>query len=301
MKLFYALLVAAFVLLIPSAHASSSTVQLNGKTFDISYDATGLNVDAIEADTSSATVTVSLTTTGASGTLQITLDRNFFDSRTNNADDEFLVVADGAETQFTEEKTDAARTLTITVPGGTNSIDIISRGEMSFGSGEQKQPKISESPITPEETTPLPTTPEPTETLTNNTSTQEPEIQCGEGTILKDGACVVETPVTMTPAEPEPPVAEPAPTTSQTSEQNQDTTKQCGPGTTLKEGLCVLDQSCGSGTILKDGQCVVDQSASTMPEGQGQQFLFGIIAAFVIALVIMIVLWGIGKAGKSKN
>ncbi|HIH68905.1 MAG TPA: hypothetical protein HA290_05490, partial [Candidatus Nitrosotenuis sp.] len=78
-----------------------------------------------------------------------------------------------------------------------------------------------------------------------------------------------------------------------------ESTKQCGPGTTLKDDLCVLDQSCGTGTILKDGQCVLE--TSTMPEGQGQQFLFGIIAAFIIAVVIMIVLWGIGKAGKTKN
>ena len=94
MRLFSTLLLVSFVLLLPNAYASSSTVQLNGKTFDITYEATGLTIDTIEADTSSATITVSLTAVDSQGTLQITLDRSFFDSRTNNSDDQFLVLAD---------------------------------------------------------------------------------------------------------------------------------------------------------------------------------------------------------------
>mgnify|MGYP006267049455 FL=1 len=299
MRLFSTLLLVSFVLLLPNAYASSSTVQLNGKTFDITYEATGLTIDTIEADTSSATITVSLTAVDSPGTLQITLDRSFFDSRTSNSDDQFLVLADGAEAQFTEIKTDASRTLTITVPAGTNNVDIISQGDTNFGSGEPKQSTTEESASSkPEESTPLLTAPAPTETIPNNATAPEPTVQCGQGTVLKDGVCVLETPVTATP-EPEPVVTEPSVTTSQTSTPTPESTKQCGPGTTLKDDLCVLDQSCGTGTILKDGQCVLE--TSTMPEGQGQQFLFGIIAAFIIAVVIMIVLWGIGKAGKTKN
>ena len=299
MRLFSTLLLASFVLLLPNAYASSSTVQLNGKTFDITYEATGLTIDTIEADTTSATITVSLTAVDSQGTLQITLDRSFFDSKTNNSDDQFLVLADGAEAQFTEIKTDASRTLTITVPAGTNNVDIISQGDTNFGSGEPKQSTTEESASSkPEESTPLLTAPAPTETIPNNATAPEPTVQCGQGTVLKDGVCVLETPVTATP-EPEPVVTEPSVTTSQTSTPTPESTKQCGPGTTLKDDLCVLDQSCGTGTILKDGQCVLE--TSTMPEGQGQQFLFGIIAAFIIAVVIMIVLWGIGKAGKTKN
>ena len=299
MKLFSTLLLVSFVLLLPNAYASSSTVQLNGKSFDITYDAPELTIDTIEADTSIATITVSLIAVDSPGTLQITLDRSFFDSRTGNSDDQFLVLADGAEAQFTEIKTDASRTLTITVPAGTNYVDIISRGDTNFGSGEPKQSTSEElSSSTPEESTPLLIAPTPTETITNNATAPEPTVQCGQGTVLKDGVCVLETPVTAT-TEPEPVVTEPSVTTSQTSTPTPESTKQCGPGTTLKDDLCVLDQSCGTGTILKDGQCVLE--TSTMPEGQGQQFLFGIIAAFIIAVIIMIVLWGIGKAGKTKN
>ena len=154
MKLFSTLLLVSFVLLLPNAYASSSTVQLNGKSFDITYEST-VTIDTIEADTSSATITVSLIAVDSPGTLQITLDRSFFDSRTGNSDDQFLVLADGAEAQFTEIKTDASRTLNITVPAGTNNVDIISQGDTNFGSGQPKQSTKELSSSTPEESTPL--------------------------------------------------------------------------------------------------------------------------------------------------
>jgi len=54
-----------------------------------------------------------------------------------------------------------------------------------------------------------------------------PKTQCGLGTILKDGVCVLD--------------------------------ERCGPGTVLKDGVCVLDERCGLGTVLKDGVCVLDE------------------------------------------
>ena len=156
---------------------SSSTVQLNGKTFDITYEATGLTIYTIQADTSSATITVSLANVDASGTLQIVFDRSFFDSRTNNSDDQFLVLADGAEAQFTEIKTDASRTLTITVPAGTNNVDIVSQGNTNFGNSVSKNSKPSET-----KTTVIPPTP-----------TKTKPLACGNGTVLdsKTNTCIV--------------------------------------------------------------------------------------------------------------
>jgi hypothetical protein len=156
---------------------SSSTVQLNGKTFDITYEATGLTIYTIQADTSSATITVSLANVDASGTLQIVFDRSFFDSRTNNSDDQFLVLADGAEVQFTEIKTNASRTLTITVPAGTNNVDIVSQGNTNFGNSVSKNSKPSET-----KTTVIPPTP-----------TKTKPLACGNGTVLdsKTNTCIV--------------------------------------------------------------------------------------------------------------
>lgn len=281
------------MLVLPQAFAASSSITVNGKTHNVTYEATGLTVDGLEADTTTATLTVSVTTIDTSSTLQMVLDRNFFDSRTGNTDDDFLVLADGTDAQFTDDKTDTTRTLTITVPSGTNSIDIISLGTANFGSGS----------TTPEPAPPAETQTPSAETQTpppaENQTATEPTTQCGPGTILKDGACVVETPVTPEPEPQTQTTSEPAPSENQTTTEP---TKECGPGTVLKDGQCVLDQSCGPGTILKDGQCVLETSpSSSLPQGQSTQFVIGIIGAFIIAFVLMMILWAIGKAGRRKH
>jgi len=254
----------------------------------LTYDATGLTVEGIEADTNTATLSVLVTTTDVEGTLVVELNRSFFDSKTDGADDDFLVLADTDEALFVDEKTDTTRTLTITVPSGTNSVDIISLGTTNFGSGEPEP----ETPVEePSETTETPSEPEP------ETPVEESETtQCGPGTILQNGQCVLEQ------AEPETPVVEDLAETPQEMPEDIPQASQCGPGTVLQDGECVLDQTCGPGTILQDGQCVLDTTqAPTISKSQGTQLAIGIVAAFVISFIVMIILWAIGKAGRRKN
>jgi hypothetical protein len=284
MKPLLAFALLSMILVLPGAYASTASIEVNGNTHEITYEATGLTVEGLEADTSTATLSVLVTTTEVEGTLVITLDRAFFDSRTDGADDDFLILADTEEAIFVEEKTDSSRTLAITVPVGTNSIDIISLGTTNFGTGESAAPEETPEEI-PETTEETPTEPEPTEEPT----------KCGPGTVLdpQTNACVLE-------AVPEP-TEEPAPIeTPETPEAPE--SQQCGPGTVLKDGQCVLDETCGPGTILKDGQCVLDTSAPTSsPTSMGKEFIVGIFAAFIIAFVVMIILWAIGRAGRRKN
>ncbi|WP_100181776.1 hypothetical protein [Candidatus Nitrosotenuis aquarius] len=285
MKSLLAFALLSIILVLPGAYASTASIEVNGNTHEITYEATGLTVEGLEADTSTATLSVLVTTTEVEGTLVITLDRAFFDSRTDGADDDFLILADTEEAVFVEEKSDSSRTLAITVPVGTNSVDIISLGTTNFGTG---QPVAEETPEEiPETTEETPTEPEPTE---------EPTTLCGPGTVLdpQTNACVLE-------ATPEP-TEEPAPVeeTPETPEASE--SQQCGPGTVLKDGQCILDETCGPGTILKDGQCVLDTSAPTSSStSMGKEFIVGIFAAFIIAFVVMIILWAIGRAGRRKN
>jgi len=287
MKLILALALVTLGMIMPSAFASTASVTVNGVAHDIEYEATNLAVDDLSADTSTATISIVVTTEATDGILQITFDRDFFDSKTGNADDEFLVLLDGGQDVApVEEKTDTSRTLTITVPSGTNSVDIVSLGTTNFGSGT---PAPTETPAeTPAET--------PTETPAEEPATPAPTTQCGEGTVYDEqsNSCVVVTPAPSTPepSEVPAPVAEPV--------LDQAPTQQCGEGTVLKDGQCVLDETCGAGTILKDGQCVVDNTTST-PSGSGTQFVVALVGGFIVAFVIMIILWAIGKAGRSKN
>lgn len=300
MKLGLAFALLAIGLVIPNAFASTASVVVDNKTYDVTYEATGLTVEGIDADTSSDTLTIFVTSTDVEGSLELSLDRSFFDSKVDDGtDDDFFIVLDGGtEGTFTEEKTDTTRTLTITVPSGTASIDVIGT---VFASGE---PASTE---TPSEETPAETPaeePPVEETPVDETPAEEPTTQCGPGTVLQDGVCVLEQPAEETPAETpseEPPVEE-TPVEETPTEQPA---SQCGPGTVLKDGTCVLDETCGPGTILKDGQCVLAESSapasSGIPAGQGTQFMVGIIGAFIIAFVIMMILWAIGKAGSRKK
>jgi murein DD-endopeptidase MepM/ murein hydrolase activator NlpD len=70
--------------------------------------------------------------------------------------------------------------------------------------------------------------------LVDGTCVLENEIECGTGTVLQDGSCVPENIL------------------------------ECGEGTVLQDGLCVPAETitCGQGTVLQDGICV--------PEGSSQ-------------------------------
>ena len=64
----------------------------------------------------------------------------------------------------------------------------------------------------------------------------------------------------------------------------------------------VLTQ-CGPGTILQDGECVVESTPLPKSEysfkGIGKEMIFGIVAAFIIAGTVGLVLAIMSKASKS--
>ena len=81
-------------------------------------------------------------------------------------------------------------------------------------------------------------------------------------------------------------------------------TDKCGPGTILEDGSCVLDERCGPGTHFEDGVCVLDQKETTtegvsMGGSNTSQLIIPAIIGFGIAFIVMIILWLIGRAGRS--
>ncbi|MBT8242154.1 MAG: hypothetical protein HKP34_00355 [Nitrosopumilus sp.] len=171
-------------------YAETMSVDVDGTSYDVEYTATGMTVSGIEADTDFISLILTVDVTDSIGTLDVTFDRTFFDSTFDGLDDDFIILADGDEPNFTETETTLEyRTLSIELPSGTEDVEII--GSV-FGQIEEETP-VEE---TPEEETPVEET---------------PKTQCGPGTILKDGACVLD--------------------------------ERCGPGTILKDGACVLDST----------------------------------------------------------
>jgi hypothetical protein len=252
-------------------YAETISVDVDGTSYNVDYTATGMTLDAIEADLDFVSLILTVDVPDSDATLDITFERSFFDSTFDGLDDDFIILVDGDEPTFTEtETTSQSRTLSIDLPAGTEEIEIIGS---SFG----------ESASIAEEETPVE---EPIE----ETPVEEP--------VVEDKP--VEEPIEETPVEE--PVVEDKPVVT--------TPKvQCGPGTILKDGACVLDERCGPGTILKDGACVLDSAsippvkvpAETSVKGMGKETIVAFVAAFVIAGTVGVILALISKASKSSN
>ena len=195
-------------------YAETMSVDIEGNSFDVDYTATGMTVSGIEADTDFISLILTVDVTD-SGTLDITFDRSFFDSTFEGVDDDFIILADGDEPNFTEtETTSQSRTLSIELPTGTEEVEII--GSVFGESAPEPEPTPEPEP----EPEPVVETPEPV-VETPEPVVETPKTQCGPGTILQDGACVLD--------------------------------ERCGPGTVLKDDVCVLEETPKSSGISTKG------------------------------------------------
>jgi hypothetical protein len=186
-------------------YAETMSVDVEGTSYDIEYFTTGVTITGAESDVEAGSLILFVDVTESSGILEITFERIFFDSIYEGEDEEFYVLADLDDANFEETETTAlSRTLNIQLPSGTEDVEIIG---YSFNN-LVTEPEVTE----PEVTEPEVTEPEVTEPEVTEPEVTEPEVtECGPGTILQDGACVLD--------------------------------ERCGPGTILQDGVCVLDST----------------------------------------------------------
>jgi hypothetical protein len=158
------------------------SVTVDGMPFDVPFTTTGLNVYEIESDTDSMSLIFYVDVTDSTGKLNVTFDREFFDSIYDGEDDLFFVLSDGDETISKEiENTSLSRSLTIDVPSGTEELEII--GSV-FGITKEL-PSVIEAPVIEAPVIEAPVIEAP------------PTNECGPGTVLENDACVLDqTPVT---------------------------------------------------------------------------------------------------------
>lgn len=228
------------------------TVDVNGQSVDVSYDAAGVEVTGVDADLDGIELIFIVKVTASPAILEITFDREFFDSKFGDTDEPFLAIADGDFVEVAEtETTIDSRTLRLELPQGTEEIEIIGTHLAGITLEEPvvEEPEVIEEPVV-----------------------KEPEV--------------VEEPVVEEPEVTVPEVTQPK--------------TECGSGTVLKDGVCVLEETCGPGTHIEDGVCVLDKQVSA-ERPPFNQLIFGAGAGFVIAFIVMIFLWLIGKAGRQKN
>ena len=168
--IFFTILSTAFV------YAETLSVDVDGTPFDVVYTTTGVNVIGIESDTESMSLIFSVDVTDLNGKLDVTLDRSFFDSVYDDIDYDFFILADGDESIFEETETkNQSRTLSITVPYGTEELEII--GSVFDSSVEEI---IVEEIIVEEIIV--------EEIIVDDV----PDNECGPGTILENNICILD-------------------------------------------------------------------------------------------------------------
>ena len=153
------------------AQVQTISVDVNGILNDVKYSVRGMTVTDIESDIESASLIFFVGVTDLSGRLNVEFDRTFFDSVYDGVADPFFILADGDESVFEETETkNQSRTLSITVPYGTEELEII--GSVFSSSVEE----IIVEEIIVEEI------------IVNDV----PDNECGPGTILENNVCVLD-------------------------------------------------------------------------------------------------------------
>jgi len=205
MRKFSLFLLLSIILIYPGyliANADVITVTVDETEYDVSFTAEGVDVLSMDPDTEGFALFVQVDVTGAVGNLEIIFDRDFFDSTFEGEDVEFFILLDGFdELSYDEITNSTTRILTLEIPQDTEELEIIgtSLGGQSFAESAVVTPEeelvFEEPEPVVEEPAPEPVVEEPAPEPVVEEPAPEPvveEPECGPGTILKDGSCVLE-------------------------------------------------------------------------------------------------------------
>jgi hypothetical protein len=254
---------------------STAFVYADDTSFDVVYSTTGMSITEIESDTESMSLILSVDVHDLNGKLNIVLERSFFDSVYNKIHSDFIILADGDYALFEETEINSiTRTLSITVPSGTEDIEIIG--------------SILDDSL-------------PIILVNSNENKSSPDVidKAAADKAAADKAAADKAAADKAAADKA--AADKA--TADKAAADKATQAQCGPGTILEGNACVLDNRCGPGTILEGNACVLDSTLakSSAPMGYTKELIMSVTITLGIAGIIGIILALIARANKNKN
>jgi predicted secreted protein with PEFG-CTERM motif len=96
----------------------------SGQSYTVNYSVTGATVNDISISPQDTSLLVTLTSS-SDGNLTMTMPRSLIDAKATSGDDQFFVLVDGADSEFDESKTTDSRTITVSIPEGTEEVEVI--------------------------------------------------------------------------------------------------------------------------------------------------------------------------------
>ena len=205
------------VISITPAFAETMAVEVEGVmkvNHAVSYTSTGIEIESISADLESIALIfqVLVSESESEGDISVTFDRKVFDANIAGEDDEFFIIADGEEITFTEEKDDASRTLSFSIPQGTEEFEIF--GTILFNESFllkleelEKAQALKEAEERKEFYASIAAMDEAAQRINDKIAAEKAEAEaaaeeesrtaalmaaCGDGTVYVDGECVNE-------------------------------------------------------------------------------------------------------------
>ena len=182
-------------------YAETMSVDVEGNSFDVEYTGVGVAISSIEADTDFISLILTVEVPESVGTLDVTLERSFFDSTFEGLDDEFIILADGDEPNFSETETSLqSRTLSIELPAGTEEVEIIgsvfgdtSSVEVPDTTDEDQAAADAAAAKAAADAAAAKAAADAAAAKAAADADDTLPTQCGPGTVLQDGACVLDS------------------------------------------------------------------------------------------------------------
>ena len=249
--------------MIPSAFADTVSTEIDNTNYDIVYTGNNVVLESATADLDFISLIFETNVSGSEGEITITFQRDFFDAKLGYSDDDFFILSDGDEIEFEEVKTDESRTLSFSLSAGTEEIEIIGTilATNSFLIEQEQQAEDSAA------------------------KAQADAEVAAQAQAQADAEAAAQAQADAEAAAQAQADAEAAARAQADAEAKN----------IEEEKLDKLMNSCGDGTVYENGECVLSPMGKNASDTRTGPLIYSIVIGMSIGIVIMMILWGIGK------
>ncbi len=181
--------------MIPSAFADTVSTEIDSTNYDIVYTGNNVVLKSATADLDFISLIFDTEVSGSDGDVSITFQRDFFDAKLGYSDDDFFILSDGDEIEFTEVKTDESRTLSFSLSAGTEEIEIIGTilANNSFLIEQEQQAQDSAAQAQADADAAAQAQADADAAAKNAEEEKLDKLMnaCGDGTVYENGECVL--------------------------------------------------------------------------------------------------------------